>query len=228
MLKKHLKSAVYVSLLIYIYISVFSYNYKDLSLNTATNEEVTNLGGVVGSYLADILVQFFGLASITIATTIVYFLISKRLLKIFYLTLINIGICAILPKFSLGITTRYMHGGIIGNALINNFQFWIFAVVASIGIVGLIGWKRTVYSLLFLCKKIFSLFTKVLFFRLRKTTDYSIAPLVIEGKYRTTRQQPKKDRKKLPKKLLNHLLANLSFQAFTYFPKWKNLCRENS
>ncbi len=180
----------------YIYISVFSYNYQDPSLNTATNEKVTNLGGVVGSYLADILVQFLGLASITIATTIVYFLISKRLLKILYLILINLGICATLAQLSLGITTRYMHSGIVGNTLIGHCPFYIFTVVASIGIVGLIGWKRTVYSLLFLCKKIFSLFTKVLFFRLRKTTDYSIAPLVVEEKYRTTRQQPKERQKK--------------------------------
>ncbi|MCA4774093.1 DNA translocase FtsK 4TM domain-containing protein, partial [Wolbachia endosymbiont of Mansonella perstans] len=107
MLKKHLKSAIYISLLIYIYISVFSYNYKDPSLNTATDEEVTNLGGIVGSYLADILVQFLGLTSIAIATTIVYFLTlrpSKRLLKILYLALINLGICAILSQLSLGIT----------------------------------------------------------------------------------------------------------------------------
>uniref|UniRef100_A0A1A9VJS7 FtsK domain-containing protein n=1 Tax=Glossina austeni TaxID=7395 RepID=A0A1A9VJS7_GLOAU len=88
---------------------VFSYNYKDPSLNTATNEEVTNLGGIVGSYLADILVQFLGLTSVTIATTIVYLLIfrpAKRLLKILYLILINLGICAILPQLSLGITAR--------------------------------------------------------------------------------------------------------------------------
>lgn len=77
MLKKYLKSAIYLSLLIYIYISVFSYNYKDPSLNTATNEEVTNLGGIVSSYLADILVQFLGLTSVTIATTIVYLLIFR-------------------------------------------------------------------------------------------------------------------------------------------------------
>ncbi|RDD34546.1 DNA translocase FtsK [Wolbachia endosymbiont of Cylisticus convexus] len=199
MLKKHLKSAIYLSLLIYICISVFSYKYKDPSLNTATNEEVTNLGGIVGSYLADILVQFFGLTSITIATTIVYFLISKRLLKILYLMLINVAICAVLTQFSLGITARYMHGGIIGNALINNFQFYIFAVVASVGIVGLIGWKRVIYSLLFLCKKMIYLFAKVLFFRLRKTAEYSMAPLVVEEKYRTkitTKQQPKERQKK--------------------------------
>ncbi|WP_265042313.1 FtsK/SpoIIIE family DNA translocase [Wolbachia endosymbiont (group B) of Melanostoma mellinum] len=219
MLKKQLKSAIYLLLLMYIYISVFSYNYQDPSLNTATNQEVTNLGGVVGSYLADILVQFLGLASITIATTVVYFLISKRLLKILYLILINLGICATLEQLSLGITARYVHGGMIGNALISNYPFYIFAVAASIGFVGLIGWKRTVYSLLFLCKKIFSLFTKVLFFRLRKTTDYSIAPLVVEEKYRTTRQQPKERQKKATEEIFKPPSSEFEFPSIHLLSK---------
>lgn len=220
MLKKHLKSAIYLSLLMYIYISVFSYNYKDQSLNTATNEEVTNLGGIVGSYLADILVQFLGLASITIATTIVYFLIFRAsLLKILYLTLINVAIYAILSQLSLGITARYMHGGIVGNALIDHCPFYIFTVVASIGVVGLVGWKRTVYSLLFLCKKIASFFAKFLFFRLRKTTDYSIAPLVIEGKYRTTRQQPKERQKKATEEIFKPPSSEFEFPSIHLLSK---------
>ncbi|WP_143689619.1 DNA translocase FtsK [Wolbachia endosymbiont of Nilaparvata lugens] len=220
MLKKQLKSAIYLSLLMYIYISVFSYNYKDPSLNTATNQEVTNLGGVVGSYLADILVQFLGLASITIATTIVYFLIFRAsLLKIIYLTLINVAIYAILSQLSLGITARYMHGGIVGNALIDHCPFYIFTVVASIGVVGLVGWKSTVYSLLFLCKKIASFFAKFLFFRLRKTTDYSIAPLVIEGKYRTTRQQPKERQKKATEEIFKPPSSEFEFPSIHLLSK---------
>ncbi|MCM1002580.1 FtsK/SpoIIIE family DNA translocase [Wolbachia pipientis] len=207
MLKKCLKSAIYLLLLIYTYVSVFSYNYKDPSLNTATNEEVTNLGGIVGSYLADILIQFLGLTSIAIATTIVYFLTlrpSKRLLKILYLALINLGICAILAQLSLGITARYMHGGTIGNALISNYPFYIFTVAISIGIVGLIGWKRTIYFIFFLCKKIASLFANVLFFRLRKTAERSIVSSVVEEQHRAqvaTRQQPKERQKKVTGKV---------------------------
>ncbi|WP_264375564.1 MULTISPECIES: DNA translocase FtsK [unclassified Wolbachia] len=220
MLKKQLKSAIYLLLLMYIYISVFSYNYQDPSLNTATDEKVTNLGGIVGSYLADILVQFFGLASITIATTIVYFLIFRAsLLKIIYLTLINVAIYAILSQLSLGITARYMHGGIVGNALIDHCPFYIFTVVASIGVVGLVGWKRTVYSLLFLCKKIASFFAKFLFFRLRKTTDYSIAPLVIEGKYRTTRQQSKERQKKATEEIFKPPSSEFEFPSIHLLSK---------
>ncbi|AGJ99339.1 Putative cell division protein FtsK [Wolbachia endosymbiont of Drosophila simulans wNo] len=219
MLKKQLKSAIYLSLLMYIYISIFSYNYQDPSLNTATNEKVTNLGGIVGSYLADILVQFLGLASITIATTIVYFLISKRLLKILYLVLINLGICSTLEQLSLSTTARYMHSGIVGNTLIGHCPFYVFTVVASIGIVGLVGWKRTVYSLLFLCKKIASFFPKILFFRLRKTTDYSIAPLVLEEKYRTTRQQPKERQKKATEEIFKPPSSEFEFPSIHLLSK---------
>ncbi|MCA4774528.1 DNA translocase FtsK, partial [Wolbachia endosymbiont of Mansonella perstans] len=109
--------------------------------------------------------------------------------------LINLGICAILSQLSLGITLRYMHGGIIGNALISNYPFYIFTVAVSAGTVGLIGWKRTIYFTFSLCKKTALLFANVLFFRLRKTTKHSIASSVVEEKHRAqiaTRQQPKK------------------------------------
>ncbi|WFW29923.1 MAG: DNA translocase FtsK 4TM domain-containing protein [Wolbachia endosymbiont of Menacanthus eurysternus] len=172
MFKTHLKSAIYLLFLIYVYISVFSYNYKDPSLNTITNEEVTNLGGIVGSYLADILIQFFGLASVTIVTTIIYFLIirpPKLLLKIFYLVLINLGLCAILAELLLNITARYMHGGIIGDALINNYQF-IFALTL-IGINGLVGWNKVICFIFFLCKKTTSFFASILFFEFYNRTN---------------------------------------------------------
>jgi S-DNA-T family DNA segregation ATPase FtsK/SpoIIIE len=206
MFKKYLKSAIYLLLLIYVYLSVFSYNYKDSSLNTVTNEEVTNLGGIVGSYLADILIQFLGLTSVTMATTALCLLIfrpPKILLKTLYLILINLGICAALSQLSLDITARYRHGGIAGDALIIYFPFYIFIIAASIGLVGFIGWKRTIYSLFFLCKKIISLLVRILSFRSRKTSDkyqnskYSVAPPLIEEKYiaQITRKQPKERKK---------------------------------
>nr|CAH7713392.1 unnamed protein product [Callosobruchus chinensis] len=112
-----------------------------------------------------------------------------------------------------------MHGGIVGNALIDHCPFYIFTVVASIGVVGLVGWKRTVYSLLFLCKKIASFFAKFLFFRLRKTTEYSIAPLVIEGKYRTTRQQPKERQKKATEEIFKPPSSEFEFPSIHLLSK---------
>ncbi|MDD9331082.1 MAG: DNA translocase FtsK 4TM domain-containing protein [Wolbachia sp.] len=207
MLKKYLKSAIYLLLLIYVYISVFSYNYKDPSLNTVTSEEVTNLGGIVGSYLADILVQFLGLTSITITTTIVYLLIfipSKILLEILYLILVNLGICVILPELSLNITERYRNGGIIGDALLNYCPFFVFVIVTSIGLVGLIGWKRTAYSLFFIYKKAAFPLVRIIFFRLRKPTGYSTAPPIIKKSQmvQTIKQQQREKQKKTTEEVL--------------------------
>ncbi|HCE59445.1 MAG TPA: cell division protein FtsK, partial [Wolbachia sp.] len=193
MLKQYFKSLVYLLFLIYMYILIFSYDYKDLSLNTATNVEVTNLGGIVGAYLADILVQFFGLTSVTIATTIVYLLIfrpAQILLKILYLIPINLGVCVTLPKFSFNITARYRHGGIIGDALINNYTFYAFTIAASIGLVGLIGWKRTVGFLL-----------KSLVFRFAKPSFRSHAPLIVVEKRIRLATQRKKTTEKVSEKI---------------------------
>lgn len=146
MFKKYFTLVIYFLLLIYMYISIVTYNYKDRSLNTVTNSEVTNLGGIIGSYIADILVQFFGLTSITIATTVIYLLNFKpkhKLLKIFYLILVNLGICVLLPKFSLNITSRYRHGGILGDTLIHYYQFSSFMIAGLIGLIGFVGWKKT-------------------------------------------------------------------------------------
>lgn len=193
MLKQYFKSLVYLLFLIYMYILIFSYDYKDLSLNTATNVEVTNLGGIVGAYLADILVQFLGLTSVTIATTIVYLLIfrpAQILLKILYLIPINLGVCVTLPKFSFNITARYRHGGIIGDALINNYTFYAFTIAASIGLVGLIGWKRTVGFLF-----------KSLVLRFAKPSFRSHAPLIVVEKRIRLATQRKKTTEKVSEKI---------------------------
>lgn len=196
MLKQYFKSLVYLLFLIYIYILILSYDYKDLSLNTATNMEVTNLGGIVGAYLADILVQFLGLTSVTIATTIVYLLIfrpAKMLLKILYLTPINLGVCVMLPKFSFNITARYRHGGIIGDTLINNYTFYAFTIAASIGLMGLIGWKRTVG---FLFKPLVFRFAQPSF-RSREFDE----PLIVAEKRIRLAKQRKKTTEKISEKI---------------------------
>ncbi|OEY86835.1 cell division protein FtsK [Wolbachia pipientis] len=150
-MKGYFNSMIYLLILIYIYISVFSYNHQDSSFNTITDRETTNLCGVFGAYCADILVQLLGLSSVIISTTVVYLLIVKpshRRLKTLYLTFINLGICAMLPK--LFFTARYRYGGIIGNMLTKHIA--IFVGIAVLGFLGLIGLKRVSY---FLCKTLF-------------------------------------------------------------------------
>jgi S-DNA-T family DNA segregation ATPase FtsK/SpoIIIE len=49
---------------IFIVLSLLFYNPRDPSLNTATSQPATNLGGPVGSVLADFLLQGFGLSAV--------------------------------------------------------------------------------------------------------------------------------------------------------------------
>ncbi len=135
-----------------MYISVFSYNFQDSSLNTVTNTQTTNLGGAFGAYISDIFVQLFGLGSVTIATTVVYLLIFKpshMILKTLNLVAINLGICAILPK--LFFTARYRYGGMISNILAQ--YIIVFAGITIFGFLGLIRFRK-VSSIFY--KKLFS------------------------------------------------------------------------
>ncbi len=47
---------------IFVFVTLVTYNPRDPSLNTATSQHATNLGGPVGSVLADFLLQGFGCA----------------------------------------------------------------------------------------------------------------------------------------------------------------------
>ncbi len=152
-MNRYFSSIIYLIILIYIYISVFSYNFQDSSLNTVTNTRTTNLGGVFGAYLSDIFVQLFGFASITIATTVVYLLVfrpSYLILKTLNLVAINLGICAILPK--LFFTSRYRYGGMIGNILAQ--YIIVFVGVIIFGFLGLIRFRQVIGNIFH--KKLFS------------------------------------------------------------------------
>ncbi|MBV0899850.1 MAG: DNA translocase FtsK 4TM domain-containing protein [Wolbachia endosymbiont of Fragariocoptes setiger] len=148
LIKKIFRSVVYLLILIYISLSILSYNYHDSSFNTVTTASTTNLCGKIGSYTADILIQLFGLDSIIIIFTISYlffFRPSQILLKTLYLTSVNLGICVTLSRLKLGIITKYRHGGILGDILIDYYQLIIIALISSIS---LIGWKRTINFLI--------------------------------------------------------------------------------
>jgi S-DNA-T family DNA segregation ATPase FtsK/SpoIIIE len=57
---------------IFVALSLFFYNPRDPSLNTATSQSTTNLGGPIGSVLADFLLQGFGLAGVLPALAMLF------------------------------------------------------------------------------------------------------------------------------------------------------------
>lgn len=65
---------------LFVLIALLSYNSGDPSFNTYSNgPSVRNLGGEVGAYLADLLLQLFGLASCSIPVAFLF--VSYRLLR---------------------------------------------------------------------------------------------------------------------------------------------------
>lgn len=60
----YLTGTAIIALSGFIAASLFSYNPEDPSFNRAVDNSVTNIGGEAGAYIADPLLQFFGLATI--------------------------------------------------------------------------------------------------------------------------------------------------------------------
>ena len=62
-LKKEMLGIGLVGVFLSLLVALISYNPLDVSLSTVSTEPVKNLCGKVGSYIADALVQLFGMAS---------------------------------------------------------------------------------------------------------------------------------------------------------------------
>jgi len=62
-LKKEMLGIGLVGVFLFLLVALISYNPLDVSLSTVSTEPVKNLCGKVGSYIADALVQLFGMAS---------------------------------------------------------------------------------------------------------------------------------------------------------------------
>ncbi len=69
------KSIFFLALAVYLSISLFSYNLLDPSLFTYTQLKPNNYGGIVGSYLSDLLLSLFGLATFLIPLGLLWFAI---------------------------------------------------------------------------------------------------------------------------------------------------------
>ena len=82
------------TLAVFIGCCLISYNPSDPSFNTVSSlkvEEVTNWGGMVGSYLADVLFQLIGLSAFIVPITLIwislkFFLLSGIKVRYFVLS----------------------------------------------------------------------------------------------------------------------------------------------
>ncbi|WP_044193344.1 FtsK/SpoIIIE family DNA translocase [Ehrlichia chaffeensis] len=135
----------------FVSLSILTYHENDLSFNLATDSPVRNLGGVVGSYLADIFVQIFGISSL-IAIPLMVFCVVNILCRVnrnIYLYLgsslmIMVGISGLVSNVSLKVIHKYYYGGVLG-IYFQSCPIIVLLAIVLLGTAGIIGWKKIVY-----------------------------------------------------------------------------------
>lgn len=75
------KSALLIAFAIYLSVSLFTYNLLDPSFFTFTKSKTSNYGGIIGSYLSDIFLSLFGIATFFIPLLLIWGGIRKFLGK---------------------------------------------------------------------------------------------------------------------------------------------------
>ncbi len=71
------KGILLIAFSVYLTVSLISYNFLDPSVLTFTKSKPSNYGGIVGSYLSDILLSIFGIATFLIPLLLVFCGIRK-------------------------------------------------------------------------------------------------------------------------------------------------------
>jgi len=122
-------AVVLVVAAILLVLSLFTYDSRDPSFNSVgPQREPQNLIGVVGAFISDVFLQWFGLASLLIPVLLV--LVAMRAFstknpgfparKAFGATLLLIafsGFLALFPEIKVGLLTRSYNGGAIGQMI---------------------------------------------------------------------------------------------------------------
>ena len=134
-------------------VSVFTHDIDDPSFSSASTFQdsaaTKNAIGGLGAYLADLLIQLMGIASVVPA---VFLLLSFRntpgiahRVYVPCVFLVTFGFAGILSKLSLNITNGLFHGGLIGEKFAAVLSLPMLIVVVSIGVLGSVGWRASVF-----------------------------------------------------------------------------------
>ncbi|AHC39041.1 cell division protein FtsK [Ehrlichia muris AS145] len=135
----------------FISLSILTYHADDVSFNVATDSPVKNLCGIIGSHVADILVQIFGISSLVIIPLMIFCIVNilYGINRNIYLYLINSlvivsGISGLISNISLKIIHKCDYCGVLGTYF-HNFPIIVLLAIILVGIAGIIGWKKVVY-----------------------------------------------------------------------------------
>lgn len=145
---------------------LLSYTPEDPSLNSASPHEVQNLLGSIGAYIADVMVQTFGLASIVPVLVLfswAWRITSKQMVENLWMRLVVLTLSCLLLAISLnafpvpaGWPLRSGMGGISGLLLHERILYFInlfgleavaFVPLIIAGITGFIGFLGVLYGL---------------------------------------------------------------------------------
>src|SRR4030095_8429638 len=122
-------AVVLVAAAILLALSIFTYDPRDPSFNSVgPQHEPRNIIGVVGAFISDVFLQWFGLASLLVPVLLV--LVAVRAFstsnpgfparKAFGATLLLIafsGFLALFPQIKIGLLARSYNGGAIGQMI---------------------------------------------------------------------------------------------------------------
>ena len=124
------KGLIYISLflgILFITVSIYSYNPYDPGIGVSGAEEVKNLGGLLGAYLASLVFFLFGFFALLIPPFLLLSLLAyfieislKRIVSIFLLTLVLLSLISSFLFQNTGLKTAYLlgkyplNGGLIG------------------------------------------------------------------------------------------------------------------
>ncbi len=125
---QELPAIFFLSLSVFLAVSLFSYHPEDPSINTITSSDtkIHNLTGIVGSYLSDILMQSFGFASFVFVILffvvgfyylIAQLIITRKPIKVLgtflFVVIFSSLLSLVASKFQIRGATLYA-GGIVG------------------------------------------------------------------------------------------------------------------
>ena len=129
----------------FILVALVSYNALDQSLNTISDNPPLNLLGNPGSYISDIIVQFFGILSIIIPVILIIFgflkIIKKLENSLIKVLLVFIGLFLLSAPFE----KSFSDGGIFGSLSLEVIESLVYKLSLAINF-DLLENKLFIYS----------------------------------------------------------------------------------
>jgi DNA segregation ATPase FtsK/SpoIIIE, S-DNA-T family len=122
-------AVVLIAAAILLVLSIFTYDPRDPSFNSVgPQREPQNLIGVVGAFISDVFLQWFGLASLLIPVLLVLIAVrafstrnagfpARKAVGATLLLVAFSGFLALFPEIKVGLLTRSYNGGAIGHLL---------------------------------------------------------------------------------------------------------------